>query len=86
MEAHLAEVHALDTFTAKGWTDGRTWAGLSGADNQLDDLVDRYLAPRHIAMHPSVAVDPVEAEAGLGTGLSRVEDERRKGARSDFSF
>ncbi len=45
--SNLAKVHALDALAAQGRTDWGTWAGLAGADNQLDDLVRGHLASRH---------------------------------------
>jgi hypothetical protein len=37
--AHLAKVHTLDTLATQRRTDWGTGAGLTSADNQLDELV-----------------------------------------------
>lgn len=37
--AHFAKVHRLDTLTTQSRTNRGTGAGLTGADDQLDELV-----------------------------------------------
>ena len=46
----LAKVHALDTLTTQGRTDGRTRTGLASPDNELDELLLRQRVLGHGGM------------------------------------
>lgn len=48
--AHLAKIHALDTFTTQRGSNGGTGTGLASPDNELDNLLFGQRVPRHDGM------------------------------------
>lgn len=47
---YLAKVHTFDSFTAQGWTNWRTWACLTGSDDELHDLIPGCHFSRHLEL------------------------------------